>query len=109
MAPVAVARGGASSATTRPRLVTRTVSPAATPFDFSRTVEFMAGAGPELEWQLSGARHTRSLAAELELDFMFWRTRNVGWYVEPSYDFTGFRATSDRSLGLAVGLIIGVP
>jgi hypothetical protein len=79
------------------------------PFDFSRTVEFMAGAGPELGWELSGPRHTRSLAAELELDFMFWRMRNVGWYVEPSYGFTGFRASSDRSLGLAVGLIIGVP
>jgi hypothetical protein len=42
------------------------------------------------------------------LDFMFWPTRNVGWYVEPSYDTTGLRATSDRSLGLTAGLIIGL-
>ncbi|HWZ60919.1 MAG TPA: hypothetical protein VNW46_18180 [Gemmatimonadaceae bacterium] len=79
------------------------------PFAFSPTVEFMAGAGPQLSWTLSGPRHTRSLAAEVALDFMFWVTKHVGWYVEPAYDFSGFRATSDRSLGMTAGLIIGVP
>lgn len=79
------------------------------PFDLSRAVEFMAGAGPSVTWNFSGPRHTRSLAGELELDFMFWRTRNLGCYAEPTFDFSGFRNTSDRSLGLALGIIIGVP
>jgi hypothetical protein len=61
------------------------------------------------EWKLSGPRHARSLAAEVALDFMFWPAKNVGWYVEPSYSLTGFRAHSDRSLGVTAGLLIGIP
>jgi hypothetical protein len=79
------------------------------PFQFSPTAEFMAGVGPELSWDLGGKQHARVLAAEFVLDFMFWPTRNVGWYVEPGYDFTGFRSTSDRSIGVTAGLIIGLP
>jgi hypothetical protein len=79
------------------------------PFPLLPAVEFMAGAGPELSWKLSGAGHARSLAAELALDFMFWPRKNIGWYVEPSYSFSGFGARSDRSLGVTAGLLIGLP
>lgn len=79
------------------------------PFQLSPSVEFMAGAGPDLSWNLTGRQPARALAAEFVLDFMFWPTQNIGWYVEPSCDFTGFRAASDRSLGLTAGLIIGLP
>lgn len=79
------------------------------PFDLSRTVEFMAGVGPSVTWNFSEPHHPRSLATELELDFMFWRARNVGWYAEPTFDCSGFRGGSDRSLGLALGVIIGIP
>jgi len=79
------------------------------PYQLSPNAEFMAGAGPELSWNLSGPRHTRSLAAEVALDFMFWPTRKVGWYFEPGFDFAGFRASSDRSLGVTAGLIVGLP
>jgi hypothetical protein len=79
------------------------------PFQLSPTVEFMTGIGPEVSWDLAKPQRPRSLAAEFVLDFMFWPTRNVGWYAEPSYSFTGLHATSDRSLGLTAGLIIGLP
>jgi hypothetical protein len=79
------------------------------PFQFSPTVEFMAGAGPDLSWNLTGSQRTPSLAAELALDFMFWPTRNLGWYVEPSCDLAGLGRESDRSLGLTAGLIVGLP
>jgi hypothetical protein len=79
------------------------------PFPVSSGVELMAGAGPELSWKLRGAGPARSLAAELALDFMFWPRKNIGWYVEPSYSFTGFGARSDRSLGVTAGLLIGLP
>jgi hypothetical protein len=79
------------------------------PYQLSSALELMVGAGPEFSWKLSGPHHTRSVAAELALDAMFWPTRNLGWYVEPSYNFSGLRAKSDRSLGVTAGLIIGVP
>lgn len=79
------------------------------PFPLLPAVELMAGAGPELAWNLSGRRHMRSLSAELALNVMFWSTRRLGWYVEPSYNFSGFRARSDRSLGVTAGLLVGLP
>jgi hypothetical protein len=79
------------------------------PYQLSPSAEFMAGIGPELSWNLTGPRHSRSLAAEVVLDFMFWPTRKVGWYFEPGFDFSGFRARSDRSLGVTAGLIVGLP
>jgi hypothetical protein len=79
------------------------------PFEISSTVELMAGVGPELSWQLTRGSSARSLATECALDLMVWPTKNVGWYVEPTYNFTSFRAASGRSLALATGLIIGLP
>lgn len=79
------------------------------PFQLSPGVELMAGAGPELSWNLAGAHQTQALTTEFALDLMIWPTKNVGWYVEPSYDISGFGATSTRSLGVDAGLIIGVP
>ena len=78
------------------------------PFEISSTVELMAGVGPELSWTLTRGSPARSLATECALDLMIWPTKNVGWYLEPTYDLTSFRA-SGRSLALAAGLIIGLP
>ncbi len=74
------------------------------PFEFSRTVELMVGVGPELTWT-----RTRTVATECALDLMVWPTRNVGWYLEPTYDLTSLRSTRNRSLALATGLIVGIP
>jgi hypothetical protein len=79
------------------------------PFQLAPAVEFMAGVGPELSWNFNGPRHARSLATEIGLDFMIWPTKNIGWYVEPSYSVTGFGSKNDRSAGVTAGLLIGVP
>ena len=78
------------------------------PFEISSTVELMAGVGPELSWTLTRGSRARSVATECALDLMIWPTKNVGWYLEPTYDLTSFRA-SGRSLALAAGLIVGLP
>jgi hypothetical protein len=78
------------------------------PFEISSTVELMAGVGPELSWTLTRGSPARSVATECALDLMIWPTKNVGWYLEPTYDLTSFRA-SGRALALAAGLIVGLP
>ena len=79
------------------------------PWDITRTIEFMAGIGPE--WVHTRARgvRTNSFAGEVVLDFMFWGANHkIGWYFEPSYDYS-FRAGHEGSLGAAFGLLIGIP
>jgi hypothetical protein len=78
------------------------------PFQVFSGVELMAGAGPELSWNLAGPHQTQALTAEFALDLMVWPAKNVGWYVEPSYNISGFSATSTRSQGITAGLLIGV-
>jgi hypothetical protein len=50
------------------------------PFQLSKNVEFMVGAGPQ--WS-----STNALGAVAVLDFMFWVTPQYGWFVEPSYSY----------------------
>lgn len=76
------------------------------PWQWSRSVEFMAGLGPEVAWSSGGTDHGTSVSTEVIADFMFWGSRNVGWYLEPGFATSGFRG--DRSFGIAAGLIIGL-
>jgi hypothetical protein len=76
------------------------------PWRLSATSEFMAGIGPELSHASAGGG--TSLATEVIADWMFWPTKNVGWYLEPSYSFTALSG-GEKNLGIAAGLIIGVP
>ncbi len=77
------------------------------PWRLSATSEFMAGVGPEVSYH-SGPGAGTSVATEVVADWMFWPTKNVGWYLEPSYSFTSV-SRGERSVGIAAGLIIGVP
>lgn len=74
------------------------------PFTLSDKVEFMIGAGPELNYAIGGAS---KISAEFALDFMFWPwpDRKYGWFVEPSYSYSG---THDQSLGVSLGLLIAI-
>ena len=76
------------------------------PWRLSATSRFMAGVGPELSFH-SGAGTRGSVATEIVADWMFWPTKNIGWYLEPAYSFTAI-SRGERSLGIAAGLIIGV-
>jgi hypothetical protein len=80
------------------------------PWMLSRTVEFMAGVGPEwIHTRQSGAT-ANSVAGEAVLDFMFWPGRwghKIGWYVEPGYEYN-FGRGHERSIGLSFGLLIAI-
>lgn len=80
------------------------------PWTLSRTVEFMAGIGPE--WIHTGNGHTAtdSVGAEAVLDFMFWPRQwrhKFGWYLEPGYEYN-FGRGHERSIGISFGLLIAV-
>jgi len=75
------------------------------PFRISPTFEFMIGAGPSFTQALSGPEHGSQWSAEFALDFMFWPTKNVGWFVEPTWSIAP--RTGEHSIGVSVGLLIG--
>ena len=80
------------------------------PYTLSDTVEFMIGVGPEWVHATGGGKTTDTINGEAVLDFMFWSSseRRVGWYVEPSYDYS-FNKGREQSLGVTGGLLIGIP
>jgi hypothetical protein len=71
------------------------------PFELSKNVEFMIGAGPQ--WS-----STSGFGAVAALDFMFWVTPQYGWFVEPSYSYA-FTRGHDQNLAVNVGLLIALP
>ncbi len=80
------------------------------PWTLSRTVEFMAGFGPEWIHTRESSSITNSVAGEAVLDFMFWPARwkhKFGWYVEPGYEYN-FGRGHERSIGISFGLLIAI-
>lgn len=55
------------------------------PFRISPTFEFMIGAGPSISKAVNGENRDTSVSVEFALDFMFWPTKNLGWFVEPTW------------------------
>ena len=80
------------------------------PWTFSRTVEFMFGAGPEWVHTIAHGSSTNRVDGEAALDFMIWPTsaHRFGWFAEPSYSYE-FRGRHDQSLGVSGGLLIAIP
>jgi hypothetical protein len=80
------------------------------PFTLSDTVEFMFGLGPQWAHVTTHGRSSDTVAGEAALDFMFWpwRNRKLGFYLEPSYDYT-FAHGHEQSLGVSGGLLIPFP
>ena len=80
------------------------------PWDLTKTIEFMAGIGPEWVNTRKNGSGINSLAGETVLDFMFWTSarHKIGCYFEPSFDYS-FRAGHERSMGASIGLLIGIP
>ena len=80
------------------------------PFALSGNVEMMLGAGPEWLHKTGGGDVPDSLGAVAVLDFQFWpgSQRSYGYFVEPSYG-CDFGRGHEQSLGVTVGLLIGLP
>jgi hypothetical protein len=80
------------------------------PWDLSKKVELMLGAGPEWVHANRYGVTTNSVSAEVVADFMFWRSEKhkFGWYVEPTYEYN-FGRGREQSLGVTGGLLISLP
>jgi hypothetical protein len=76
------------------------------PWRFSPQFEFMVGAGPEIVHAF-GPNHATFWGGEVVLDFMFWPRTNIGWYVEPGYEFTFPAGAPHHGVALTAGLLIG--
>jgi hypothetical protein len=76
------------------------------PWTFSPQFEFMIGVGPELI-HATGPYPATFWGLSSVLDFMFWPSSNVGWYLEPGYEATFRDRVTHHGLGMAAGLIIG--
>ncbi len=76
------------------------------PWTISRSVEFMAGIGPELIHD-TGANHTTFAGLSAVADFMIWPRPNLGWYVEPGYERAFRKGGAENGLAVAAGLLIG--
>jgi len=77
------------------------------PFRLSPTVEFMAGAGPSLSRTLNGPDQGNSWSVEFALDWMFWPTENLGWYIEPTWSVNP--RNGQQSAAVSIGILIGFP
>src|SRR5579864_2092453 len=76
------------------------------PWSFSKTVEFMAGVGPEVI-HATGPEAGTFWGLSAVADFMFWPTKNVGWYLEPGYEADFRLGATRQGLAIAGGLILG--
>jgi hypothetical protein len=76
------------------------------PFRLSRRIELMVGLGPELVVYRRTPKDGAFFALEVAADFMFWLSRHVGLWIEPSYELT-IRGGVGHSLASTGGLIFG--
>ena len=73
------------------------------PFTLSETTEFMIGLGPT--WNKATGEGWKA-GTTFMADFMFWSSpeQKYGWFIEPAYSVNN----GERSLGVSVGLLIGI-
>jgi hypothetical protein len=77
------------------------------PFRISPNFEFMIGVGPSISRTLNGEDQSTTVSAAFTLDFMFWPTPNVGWFLEPTW--TVNPRNGQQSFAASVGLLVGIP
>jgi len=79
------------------------------PWELSKGVEFMFGAGPSWIHTRENGATTNSFAGVVVLDFMFWPSarRRFGWYLEPGYEYNLGRE-HEQSIGVSAGLLIAI-
>jgi hypothetical protein len=77
------------------------------PFRISPTFEFMIGVGPSISRALNGEDQSTTVSAGFALDFMFWPTKDIGWFVEPTWTINP--RNGQQSFAASAGLLIGIP
>jgi hypothetical protein len=79
------------------------------PFDLSKSLEFLIGAGPEWVHRTSGEKPVDSIAGEVVVEFVYspWPERHVGFFIEPAYAYD-FGKGHEQSIAVTGGLHIGI-
>jgi hypothetical protein len=77
------------------------------PFHLSSTAEFMVGLGPSFSRTVNGFEQGDSWSVEFALDWMFWPTKNLGWYIEPTWSVNP--RNGRQSTAVSIGILIGFP
>ncbi len=75
------------------------------PFELSKSIELVIGAGPIWLRQLD----TDSVAGQAIVEFKYfpWPERHVAFFVEPDYSYD-FGKGHDQSVGVTLGLYVGI-
>jgi uncharacterized protein YraI len=77
------------------------------PFHLSPTAEFMVGLGPSFSQTINGLEQSDSWSVEFALDWMFWPTKNLGWFIEPTWSVNP--RNGQQSAAVSIGILIGFP
>lgn len=72
------------------------------PFELSKNLELLVGVGPQ--W----ASSSNSFGAVVKLDLVYWKTSQIGWFVEPSYGYA-FNGDHEQDFTFKVGLLFALP
>ena len=76
------------------------------PFQLTENLELMVGAGPEIVRAIHSPDSGTFGGGETAADFMYWPSRHMGFWMEPSYDFV-FRDGLSHGIGTTGGVIFG--
>ena len=72
------------------------------PFELSKNLELLVGLGPQ--WATS----SNSFGAVAKLDLVYWKTSQVGVFLEPSYSYA-FNREHEQNFTFKVGLLFALP
>jgi hypothetical protein len=78
------------------------------PFRLSGTIEVMPGLGPTWTHTTQSAAHSSTWGAVAVIDLFVWRTRRLGWFLEPSFGVASGNG-NQKSVGLTGGIFFAVP
>jgi hypothetical protein len=78
------------------------------PFRLSSTIEVMPGLGPTWSYTAQPGTRSSTWGAEAVIDLFFWRSKRLGWYLEPSYGIA-LGNGNQKSVGLTGGIFFAVP
>jgi hypothetical protein len=78
------------------------------PFRLSGAIEVMPGLGPTWTHTTQPGARSSVWGAVAVIDLFVWRTRHLGWFLEPSYGIA-LGNGNKKSVGLTGGIFFAVP
>jgi hypothetical protein len=78
------------------------------PFRLSSTIQVIPGLGPTWLHTTQPDERPSTWGGEALVDFFFWHTQRLGWYLEPSYGIT-FGNGNKKSAALTAGFFVAIP